>query len=113
MHAHNTYKSVYKKHNDIQVCPKDKNKRYASRKVNLKESSSIAINFFTYTYHISHFKFFVKTAESHEDIALEYELKPYGVNCSNEKIEKDCKWISTTKYLSSCQIDTYFIFNLL
>ena len=46
------------------------------------------VNFFSYTFKLSYFKLFVKTAESNEDIELEYELKPKVKFYANEKKQK-------------------------
>ena len=88
LHAKDAYKSVYKINNNIQVCSKDKKKRYATCKVILKESSTFIVNFFSYDYGVSDYQLFVKTAESNEDIKLEYELQPSGVSLREEKNQK-------------------------
>ena len=88
LHAQDTYKSVYKIDKNIKVCPKDKKKRYVSCKLNLKESSTIVVNFFSYDYDVSDFQLFVKTAEPVEDIELEYEQQNHRLNWPNEKNKK-------------------------
>ena len=88
LHAQHTYKSVYKIDKNIQVCSNEKRKRFFSCKLNLKESSTIMVNFFSYTYELSYFNFFVKTTESIKDIELDYELKPKVKFYANEKKQK-------------------------
>ena len=46
------------------------------------------MNFFSYDYFVSDYKFFIKSAESNEDVELEYEIKSGGVSLLEEKYQK-------------------------